>query len=108
MSLAGLIAELSYPPLCPNCGSAANTPLPIPKVFKFDHGGESPGGNRIAEANPLFCNPCIERHRLEAPRPGLIDILETAVFSEAIIPAAAPLGVARISADIGHARFRFR
>jgi len=93
LSVAGPIEGLSYPPLCPSCGAAASTALAIPKVFWFDPGGDTPGGHRIAQANPLFCTSCVARHRAEALEPGLVAILTTTLFSELVIPAVGTLSL---------------
>ncbi len=86
--LAGSIDSLRYPPLCPHCGAAAADPLPIAKVFMYNHGHTADAGwrYRIAQATPLFCRSCLARHRSEAVPVTGMDRLKSVVFSELAIP----------------------
>jgi hypothetical protein len=86
--LAGVINGLQYPPFCPNCGAAAADKLPIAKVFMHNHGGSDEEGwrYRIAKVTPLFCRPCLDRHRAEAVAVTGLDRIKSVVFSELAIP----------------------
>jgi hypothetical protein len=87
VKLAGPTGDLRYPSLCPNCGAAASEPLTIGKVFRDSGSSDTPVTHVVVEARPLFCRPCADRHRAETIRPTASDILRTALFSEAMIPA---------------------
>jgi hypothetical protein len=87
--LAGPIEGLLYPQLCPNCGEGAADPLPIVKVFMFNRGTHDDQGwrHRIAQATPLFCRRCHEKHRSEALPVTGMDRLKSVFLSELVIPA---------------------
>ncbi len=86
--LAGSIDGLRYPPLCPCCGAAAADPLPIAKGFMYNRGDTDDAGwrYRIAQATPLFCRSCLDRHRSEAVPVTGMDRLKSVIFSELAIP----------------------
>jgi hypothetical protein len=88
VTLAGAIGGLQYPPLCPNCGAAAADKLPIAKVFMHNRGGSDEQGwrYRIVEATPLFCRPCLDRHRAETVPVTELDRVKSVVFSELAVP----------------------
>jgi hypothetical protein len=89
--LAGSIEGLRYPQLCPNCGQGAADPVPIAKVFTYPRSGS--GGHgwgwRIAQATPLFCRRCYEKHRSEALPVTGMERLKSVVLAELAIPALA-------------------
>jgi hypothetical protein len=88
--LAGSIEGLRYPELCPNCGEGAADPLPVAKVFTYPRSGRFGGhgwGRRIAQATPLFCHRCYEKHRSEALPVTGMERLKSVVLSELAFPA---------------------
>src|SRR5262249_13118187 len=87
VKLAGPIASLPYPPLCPNCGATAQEPLTVSKAFYDDPGGDTPTSYIVVDAHPMFCRPCVERHRAETIAPTPSDVWRTVLFSDPIIPA---------------------
>ena len=86
--LAGSIEGLRYPEICPNCGAAATVPLPITKVFQYNHGHTDDSGwqYRLARAVPVFCLTCFARHNSEAMPVTIMDKLKSVVLSELAIP----------------------
>lgn len=86
--LAGSIEGLLYPEICPNCGAAAAVPLPITKVFQYNHGHTDDAGwqYRLARAAPMFCRDCLARHNSEAMPVTIVDKLKSVVLSELAIP----------------------
>ena len=89
VALAGPIGGLRYPPACPNCGGPATGKLPVTKVFQYNHGTEDDSGwaYRTASATPLFCSPCLARHRAERVPVTLGDRLKSCLLTELALPA---------------------
>lgn len=89
--VSGSIADLAYPPICPNCGADARRPLLIAKPFMFSSGDDSGWSHRVAEARPLFCEPCHTRHVSEVLPVTVADRLKS-LLSQSLLFSALGLG----------------
>lgn len=75
MTLWGAPDAAEFPPVCPNCGSAAATSLRLAKGFRRSSGSDTPDVRVVISVSVPFCNDCIARHRAEARTPGLLPSL---------------------------------
>ena len=85
--LVGPITGLVYPAMCPNCGADARRALPIAKPFMFSSGGDTGWSHRIAQARPLFCEPCHARHVSDAIPVTDADRMKSLFSQPLLIPA---------------------
>ena len=93
MLLWGAPGAAQFPPLCPNCGSAASTNLSYSKGFRRSSGSDTPDSRVVISVSVPFCDDCIARHRAEMRSPGLLaNVLSS--FSSGNMFAAAGLGAA--------------
>ncbi len=81
------ITNLAYPAICPNCGDAADRPLPIAKPFLFSSGGDSGWSKCVAEARPLFCDRCHASHVSQAIPVTDADRVKSLLTQSLVIPA---------------------
>lgn len=96
VSLAGSLAGLRYPPICPNCEAPATVPVAVTKVFSWNHNdyGDSSGSGwkyRIAQAEPLFCTSCAARHYTQEQPVTTLDKLKTVLMTELALPGIGTL-----------------
>ncbi len=93
MTLWGAPDAAHFPPLCPNCGSAAATRLSYSKAFRRSSESDTPDSSVVMSVAVPFCDDCIARHRAEVRSPNLLaNVLSS--FSGGEMFAAAGLGAA--------------
>lgn len=77
--------KLSFPPICPNCGSAANSKLRIERPFLIYVYNSGDSGNytesTIQVMDVPFCGTCIRRQSAERVMPGPWTFVKR-IFSE--------------------------
>ncbi len=107
-TLSGRLSSLQFPPLCPNCGSAAKKPLTYAKVFRQP---DSDGPTRyvVTSIAVPFCDTCIARHRAQEEKrtmtSDLISSFATMDMLGAVFPALAALFLLYLAlGDLFHAR----
>lgn len=107
-TLCGAASSLQFPPLCPNCGSAAADRLTYAKVFSQT---DSDGPTRyvVSSIAVPFCDPCIARHRAQevkrTPLSDLISSFATMDMLGAVFPALAALFLLYLAlGDLSHGR----
>jgi len=107
-TLRGTASSLEFPPLCPNCGSAASERLTYEKVFSHS---DSDGPTRyvISQVAVPFCSACIARHRAQEVKrtwtQDLISSFATMDMLGAVFPAMAALFLVYLAlGDLFHGR----
>lgn len=85
--LEGPISGLAYPDICPNCGAHAHRALTIAKPFMYSSGGDTGWSHRVAQAWPLFCDPCHARHASEVIPVTDADRMKSLFSQPLLIPA---------------------
>jgi len=108
LSLRGAAGDLQFPPLCPNCGSAATDRLTYAKVFRHTD-SDGPTRHVVSSIAVPFCNACIARHRAQEKKrtllSDLISSFATAEMLGAVFPALAALFLLYLAiGDLFHAR----
>ncbi|MET0225733.1 MAG: hypothetical protein ABW187_04760 [Dokdonella sp.] len=95
--LAGSIEGVTYPDRCPHCMAAATVPIAITKVFQYHPNDEGNGGGgwqyRIAEAAPLFCAACAQRHHAETLPVTAADRLKSVLLTQLALPGFGTLAL---------------
>lgn len=98
--LRGAVSDLQFPPLCPNCGSAAANPLTCAKAFRQTD-SDGPTGYTVTSISVPFCDTCIARHRAAQGKSRLVsDLISSFSTTEmlgAVFPALAALFVLRLA-----------
>jgi hypothetical protein len=107
-TLRGAASGLQFPPLCPNCGSAAAERLSCAKVFSHS---DSDGPTRyvVSSIAVPFCDACIAKHRAqEVKRTLMSDLISSFATMDmlgAVFPALAALFLLYLAlGDLFHAR----
>ena len=93
MTLWGAPDAAHFPPLCPNCGSAAAARLSCSKGFRRSSGSDTPDSTVVISVAVPFCDDCIARHRAEVRSPSFLANVVSS-FSSGDMFAAAGLGAA--------------
>jgi hypothetical protein len=88
MALWGAPAEARFPPLCPNCGSAASRSLPLAKSFVRSTASDTPNETVVLSVAVPFCDACIARHDASSTPPGPLSTLLTGFASAEMFGAA--------------------
>ena len=108
ITLRGTPAGADFPPLCPNCGSAAANRIEYAKVFRHT---DSDGPTRyvVASVSVPFCDSCIASHRAQEVKPTLTDqVLSSFATMDmlgAVFPAIAAVFLAYLAlGDMLHGR----
>ena len=107
-TLRGTVGNLEFPPLCPNCGSAASERISYEKVFSHS---DSDGPTRYV-VSPIavpFCSACIARHRAqEVKRTWMQDLISSFATMDmlgAVFPAMAAVFLVYLAlGDLVHGR----
>src|SRR5258705_8194540 len=88
-TLRGAASSLQFPPLCPNCGSAAADRLTYAKVFRHT---DSDGPTRyvVSSIAVPFCDACIARHRAQEVKRTLTSDLVSAFATMDMLGAGFP------------------
>lgn len=107
-TLRGAASSLQFPPLCPNCGSAAAHRLTYAKVFRHAD-SDGPTRHVVSSIAVPFCDACIARHRaLEVKRTLMSDVVSSFATMEmlgAVFPALAALFLLHLAlGDMFHGR----
>jgi hypothetical protein len=89
MALWGAPAAARFPPLCPNCGSAAAKSLLLAKSFVRSTGSETPNETVVLSVAVPFCDACIARHEAASVRPGYLSTLLSGFASGDMLGAVA-------------------
>jgi hypothetical protein len=76
-TLRGSPEGASFPPLCPCCGNAADTPLTYSKVFRRVLDSDTPNSYVVTTVTVPFCATCSARHRALEPVPSRLSDLLT-------------------------------
>ena len=108
LTLRGTPGGADFPPLCPNCGSAAANRIDYAKVFRHTD-SDGPTRYGVASVSVPFCDPCIASHRAQEVRPTLIEnVLSSFATMDmlgAVFPAIAAVFLAYLAlGDVLHGR----
>ena len=108
LTLRGRAAGADFPPLCPNCGSAAAHRIEYAKVFRHS---DSDGPTRyvVSSVSVPFCDSCIASHRAQEVKPTLagnvLSSFATMDMLGAVFPAIAAVFLAWLAlGDVLHGR----
>jgi len=107
-TLRGAASGLQFPPLCPNCGSAAADRLTYAKVFRHTD-SDGPTRHVVSSITVPFCDACIARHRAqETKRTMLSDLISSFATMDmlgAVFPALAAVFLLYLAlGDMFHGR----
>ena len=108
LTLRGTPRRADFPPLCPNCGSAAESRIEYAKVFRHTD-SDGPTRYAVSSVNVPFCDSCIASHRAQEVKPTLTDqVLSSFATMDmlgAVFPAIAAVFLAYLAlGDMLHGR----
>ncbi len=75
LTLRGSARDAAFPPMCPNCGGAADKAIACSKVFR--RADEDSVSYLVETVAVPFCDACIARHRAQEQRPSWFELLRT-------------------------------
>ena len=107
-TLRGAPGAAAFPPLCPNCGQAAEGRIDVAKVFRQTD-SDGPTRYTVASAAVPYCGRCIATHRSVEIVPSLFDTVLSSFIGlnmlGAVFPALGALFLAWLAlGDIVHGR----
>ena len=107
-TLRGSPGAAAFPPLCPNCGSAAAHTIDYAKVFRHSD-SDGPTRYTVSSVRVPFCDPCIAIHRAQEAKPSLVETVlssfATMDMLGAVFPALGALFLAWLAlGDLVHGR----
>ena len=107
-TFSGTASSLQFPPLCPNCGSAAANRLNCAKVFRQSD-SDGPTRYTVTSITVPFCDACIAKHRAqEVKRTLMSDLISSFATMDmlgAVFPALAALFLLYLAlGDLFHGR----
>jgi hypothetical protein len=94
MELWGDVADVSFPPLCANCGNPAQQRLKYKKEFMRVSDSDTPNYRVTFVVRVPFCGICIEKHRAEGPGPSLLANILSRLLSLAHLLGMLAFGLA--------------
>ena len=108
LTLRGRASSADFPPLCPNCGSAATQRIEYSKVFR-ETDSDGPTRYVVSSVSVPFCDACIASHRAQEIRPTLagnvLSSFATMDMLGAVFPAMAAVFLAWLAlGDLLHGR----